>query len=63
MVCWLERRGLDLRLMPGDRVCGAVAQTGHSPIYARPDGTRGVRRDLCCLCLTLAHTVPRGLRR
>ena len=40
MVYWLERRGLDARPMPGDRVCREVAQTGHSPTYAGSDGTR-----------------------
>ena len=59
--CWLERQGLDLRLMPGDRVCGAVGQTGLSPTYARLDGT-WTCAVICVVCVLRLRALCRGGR-
>ena len=53
--------GLNLSLMPGDRVCGAVAQTGHSPTYARLDIT-GTCAVICVVCVLRLRALCRGGR-
>ena len=54
--------GLRFTLIPGDRVCGAVAQkTGHSPTYARPDGTRTCA-VICVVCVLLLRARQWGIK-